>query len=106
MSCLQYRVIELEIDGQKCPFKDRSVFLLTEVTFLKGRKQKCPFPKIWWTEVSFSSSCVYLIYGQNGQNTSYSRYASYLPFQIRHSAVTRQIAIMGHKRMGWKTYGL
>ena len=53
-----------------------------------------------------SSSCVYIIYGQNGQNTSYSRYASYLPFQIRHSAVTRQIAIMGHKRMGWKTYGL
>ena len=49
---------------------------------------------------------MYLIYGQNGQNTSYSRYASYLPFQIRHSAVTRQIAIMGHKRMGWKTYGL
>ena len=47
---------------------------------------------------------MYLIYGQNGQNTSYSRYASYLPFQIRYSAVTRRIAIMGHKELGWKTY--
>ena len=55
-----------------------------------------------WPEVyPFKFLCVYHIWTK-WTNTSYSRYASYLPFQIRYSAVTRQITIMGHKGMGWK----
>ena len=34
--------------------RDRTVFVLTEVTFFLARKQKCPFSQFWWTEVSFS----------------------------------------------------
>ena len=39
---------------QKCPLIDRTVFLLTEVTFFLARKHKCPFSRFLWVVVSFS----------------------------------------------------
>ena len=51
---------ELKNDRQKCPLIDRTVFLLTEVTFSLARKQKCPFLRFQWTQVCFSLTSTYL----------------------------------------------
>ena len=43
-----------KISWQKCPFFDRSVLYMSEVSFFLFEKQNCPFHLFFWPEVSFS----------------------------------------------------
>ena len=48
------RLIFEKISWQKCPFFDRSVLYMSEVSFFLFEKQNCPFHLFFWPEVSFS----------------------------------------------------